>query len=717
MRRYIILVLLFLLAGGQLCYASGEPSLVLVLMDQVVPRELTEIKMNNLEQIQKNGAFGLINMRKAKNLRPESTYLTAANGKLCQTSKIAHTGYNTGDGVINPEFDQLRELNEGKIGCFGTLLRENGITPALLGNSDTDYARRRTAVSLVMDDRGRVPRGDVGESLLRKLDRPPGYLTDWKVMRERVDEYRETAGVLVVETGDISRIEDAAERFNFPRYRQEKKRALAAVDEFLGFLWKRLDREETVLAVLSLSPPARAQEKGHRLGWLLAAGGGLDRGWFTSASTRRKGLLTVQELLPFSLQGAGVKGRQNLTGKTPEIVPDRVDLEELIALDEGISQIYRLRIPYIRGFVVLQIILIFFSVLLLYRESFPGRRIIHFLSEYLLLALLFVPVNFLFLSQLIKANIFQRAGFLLESGILPVAGETVVNLLFMFVLTVVEIILLGHLTRRRLGKIIFAVLFMVVVVTGGLVSGPYLISDSLLGSSSVIGARFYGLGNEYAGLFSGAILIGFTGLGEIWKKFNQIYLIPLFALALLVVGFSRLGANFGVFLSLCIATVFTWLYLHDYRFGIKNIAIISGVFSLTIILLGVVDYMEVFGPSSHIGNAVRLLIQGDFQGLMEIALRKLRMNYRLFKWTIWTRVLLVFILYLLLLFRHPFDRLQRLYTSYPRLTAGFYGSLTGGVVAMLVNDSGIVAAATMLFFPVMSLLYLLLGESRGISRS
>ncbi|MFW5999335.1 MAG: hypothetical protein ACOCQC_01600 [Halanaerobiaceae bacterium] len=713
MRRYLFLLFLFLLACGPVCSASEGPSLVLVLMDQVIPQELTGVNMNNLEQIQKNSAFGLINLREAESLQSGSTYLTAANGKKCKNSNQVHSGYNSGTGVINPDFDHLRELNGGDTGRFGTLLREAGLQSALLGNADTDYALRRTAVSLLMDDRGQIPLGDVSDSLVREVDRSPGYLTDWKALRGKVEKYLNSADVMVVETGDTSRIEDAAGRFTIPDYHREKKRALVAIDDFLGFIWEKIDPEETVMVVLSLSPSARDRERGHRLGWFLAAGRDIDSGWITTPTTRRKGLLTIGELLPFFVHSAGVEERFELEGESLQVVPERAGLEDLAEFEKGIASIYRLRIPYIRGFVVLQIILILFSVLLLYRNSFSGQGIIFFLSEYLLLALIFVPVNFIFLSRMIKAEIYP-VQWLWH----PVVGhgDTIYNLLFLFLLTAVEVFLLRMLTEGRLEKIIPAALFTVLLVTVDLVWGLGWISDSLLGSSSVIGARFYGLGNEYAGLFGGGVLIGITGIAEKWGGYRRCYLIPLFAGSLVVIGSSRLGANFGGFLSLLIALVFTWFYLGDYKFRANKIAAVIVLFIAAIALLGLVDYLELTGPSSHIGNAVRLLLKGDFRELLEIAVRKLRMNYRLFRWTIWTRVLLVFIIYLLILFRYPFDRLQKLFTIYPRLTAGFYGSLVGGVVAMFVNDSGIVSAATMLFFPVMTLLYLLLEGAGGISR-
>jgi len=84
------------------------------------------------------------------------------------------------------------------------------------------------------------------------------------------------------------------------------------------------------------------------------------------------------------------------------------------------------------------------------------------------------------------------------------------------------------------------------------------------------------------------------------------------------------------------------------------------------------------------------------------------MNLKLLKYSWWSLVILaVLILFILLSYRPP-RLLKDLAREFPALWAGFIGSGIGAFVAFLVNDSGVVAGATVLIFPVTTLLFLLL---------
>lgn len=88
------------------------------------------------------------------------------------------------------------------------------------------------------------------------------------------------------------------------------------------------------------------------------------------------------------------------------------------------------------------------------------------------------------------------------------------------------------------------------------------------------------------------------------------------------------------------------------------------------------------------------------------------MNIKLLRWTIWTRVLLAMIAYLIFLLKKPVPILKEFFARYPYIKAAFQAALVSSLLTMLVNDSGVVAAATLLFYPVMSLLYCLTTEKQ-----
>ena len=63
--------------------------------------------------------------------------------------------------------------------------------------------------------------------------------------------------------------------------------------------------------------------------------------------------------------------------------------------------------------------------------------------------------------------------------------------------------------------------------------------------------------------------------------------------------------------------------------------------------------------------------------------------------------------YLIFIFFHPRGKIRVFFSHYPYLSGGFYGGLIASLLTMLVNDSGVVASATILFYPLFSFLYLL----------
>jgi hypothetical protein len=102
-----------------------------------------------------------------------------------------------------------------------------------------------------------------------------------------------------------------------------------------------------------------------------------------------------------------------------------------------------------------------------------------------------------------------------------------------------------------------------------------------------------------------------------------------------------------------------------------------------------------------------MLIRGDITKIKEIISRKVMINLKLLRWTIWTKVLIGFFICILVVFRHPVGKLKRVFTDNPYLATGFYGIIAGCVITFFVNDSGVVATATLLFYPIMSLLYII----------
>jgi hypothetical protein len=84
--------------------------------------------------------------------------------------------------------------------------------------------------------------------------------------------------------------------------------------------------------------------------------------------------------------------------------------------------------------------------------------------------------------------------------------------------------------------------------------------------------------------------------------------------------------------------------------------------------------------------------------------RKLLMNWHLLGVSAWSRVFITALLVLAVLMIRPRGFFHRLQNSFPRWMGGFSAIVLGAFVALLFNDSGIVAAATMIAYIVVPLL-------------
>ncbi len=102
--------------------------------------------------------------------------------------------------------------------------------------------------------------------------------------------------------------------------------------------------------------------------------------------------------------------------------------------------------------------------------------------------------------------------------------------------------------------------------------------------------------------------------------------------------------------------------------------------------------------SSHIGQAFELTRQQGLPALAGIFRRKVSMNLKLVRYSLWSRVLLMLILTLSTVFFGPYRRSLRLQRNKPTLTGCLRGAVIAAILALIANDSGVVAGATALLF-------------------
>jgi hypothetical protein len=81
------------------------------------------------------------------------------------------------------------------------------------------------------------------------------------------------------------------------------------------------------------------------------------------------------------------------------------------------------------------------------------------------------------------------------------------------------------------------------------------------------------------------------------------------------------------------------------------------------------------------------------------------MNWKLLKYTIWTKVLIVSLVVSLALLARPLPRIRQFVDRVETLTAAAKGALVTAMLLLVLNDSGVVAAATAMIPVTTILLY------------
>jgi hypothetical protein len=248
-------------------------------------------------------------------------------------------------------------------------------------------------------------------------------------------------------------------------------------------------------------------------------------------------------------------------------------------------------------------------------------------------------------------------------------------------------------------------------ITWDVLRGSWLIRYSFLGYDPVGGARFYGLGNEYMGVVIGSAIMGWVIAVEqrgISLGKRSILGGIIFAILTFVVGAPSLGTNVGGAISCVLGFGFTWIALAEKKIRLRTVFSLG---ALTLVVLGalmLIDSSKSTAEQSHIGQTVELIRRDGLSAILLIITRKLAMNMRLLRYSMWSNALLVALVGIGASFIWPSKYISWLRENHPLIAKGIVGVVIGSSAAFIFNDSGVVAAATCLSFASSTLLLLAL---------
>lgn len=711
---YSTILILMLIHAGSDAYAAErrEGKLLLVAIDRIGWEDIYGAHMPNLDRLIENGAIGLMTTNTAGRLAQKNAYITMGSGaRLEGTVKSLlgfseyekHVGERAGDAyrqitgiapeqesLVNLGIAQLKRQNARRpytvnIGALGEVLRENGLIVALAGNSDIPQYPRRFMTSMIMDEYGIIPMGEIGEKLLKKNhEKPFGIFTNYGEMFQAVERYWDKADLLAIELGDTSRVEEFSTMAEERVIEIHRRKALEEIDLFLGNILYKLDMEKDMVMIVTPLPPARELRNNNRLSPVIINGAGVDGGFLTSASTRREGIVTNLDISATILDFFGVKALHGQGGAPMETTKATANLQEIMSFNRSLVDLFNQRGRLIRAHVLLQIFALAvatFAILLNSKKRFGW---ISWLFTFIML----IPLSYMVMTPV-------------QQGVLWVSALTVVTIAVLLTFAIL------FFFRNALERITATCLLTVIVILVDQWTNANLIKWSPMGYDVISGARFYGIGNEYMGVLVGAAGTGSGALTQILenrKKNVKWVAIILHITVLMTIALPWIGANLGGAIA-SLAALGYWLILtNKWRFDIKTVAGCAAILVFMVVGLFVIDSFRSPDVQSHMGQTAQLVSRGGLIELIDIAYRKISMNLRLFGYTIWTNLVLVSLISVSILFCRPVGVLKDVIYKFRIAANGIAAATAGSLAALLANDSGVVAAATSMAYVVFPLI-------------
>lgn len=709
----IVLLGLFLPAAAHAVPASQVPrKVVVVVANRVLLEDLVDPALPSLTALMRDAAVGLVSPNCAGFKSEPSIMLTAASGIACRGGAFvrecydadeavfehsraadeyaARTGFEAGRGsAVFLGLGQALRANAdlpapAKLGAIGDALREAGARSCVIGSADIRPGRiDRSAAVLAMDsaglaDVGRLRWGSDAAGLC-----PAGAaVPDPEALAAAVRNALGAADLVVVDFGCTRSLDELQMSFSEDAYAAQRANALRALDALVGKLGSDARRGRFALILVSLSPPA--SDYGKRLTPIVILGGGAP-GLLSSPTTRTPGLIAASDFAPTVISMVGVPAAGALLGRPAAASPGSGEpLRALRDLDRRSAAHRRLVAPVLWVFTVVGAVALGGAAVVL---SFPGtrrRRIVVAVRGALLLISV-APVSML-LAVLAPAGAVWYA--------LACAGW------------LVALWVVLHIFWRRDAVVAAFALTSAVVLLDSALGGD-LCKLALPSSYQLSGLRYYGIGNEYAG-----VLISMSALAVVFRAAGRpagwLWAAAVGALVTAFLAIGALGANYGGAVASAVTFGLLVAAMRAGRFGARHAAAFAALGAVLVLMMAALEARVAGAAGSHAGRLAGIAEATGGAQLAALVARKVLLNLRLAASESAVRAHMVFLPFIVLWFIRVRAIMHYRFGSEARLVAGLKSVAVGAGAAALLNDSGIVMAAIMLAMAAIVISYSML---------
>lgn len=593
---------------------------------------------------------------------------------------MSQVGWRTAGGnLFHPYYPQLLKKNTAAtVGLLGQILEDAGVERRVFGHSDTTAEQQRYGSLLIMNQHGEGE-GSLLEAVRANPQAPSALEMNWPFLMEQLAEAGNRRQLSVIEWGDLHRLYEQKSFMDEQLFAYKHRQQLQRLSGFLQELNESGYAKEIWLLAPMMNEDAYQEKQqlapvfywGEKKGEML-----------TSATTKQSYLVSSLDVVPTLLDSFGLSsGEVPLVGEV--IRQERSDGGDIFPAVDEMVLIYKSRAN------VLSTYISFLVIALLTAGAFSfitegSKQMYRKLIRLLLLSMLWSPFWFLALARLTPFT--GVWGFI--------------------ILLIISSITCGYLVDKTRIPIFWTGLVTFLLLTFDVMLGSPFMQRSYLGYDPIIGARYYGMGNEFAGVYLIVALMVLMPLLAYARKWLALAAAGVLAiLVILVLGKSTLGTNAGATLSAMITFAFLFYRLGQWRWSRGRFVVIAlSVLAGGVLLLFI---LQLTGERTHIGSAFERLLQGDVRFIFDLIQRKLAMNFKLFKHSNWTQLLVTsYMLGAIVLWRKR-RQLKR---------ADMQLFMQAGVVAsfslLLFNDSGVVAAATSMFCVVSSYYFWLVKSAK-----
>ena len=406
---------------------------------------------------------------------------------------------------------------------------------------------------------------------------------------------------------------------------------------------------------------------GHELLWVAAAGLGGDGQTLTSQTTNERGLVASIDIAPTILEHLGLATPPDMRGK-PIGLDGRFDSSQMRGFKARLETIGGQRLPAVAWLMAAWALLL--AAVHLPLAPAADRRVrVQARRAWALrvgaLALMWTPVGIL----------------------LPAALEPAKTL--EFVVIVAACFALATLTDRLMpwprAPIVPAVCALVALTVDAL-AGTQLLVRSVLGPDPILGARFYGIGNELKSAL--AVLVFGAVAAWLYPAVRSRRAATTMACAgillAIVEGSARIGAGVGGVILVSAGTAVATVMLLPGSLNRKRILLAMSAPIIGLIVLAVLDLATAHGSGHFTGSVLDARSPGDIR---DIVVRRYGAAWNELKNHLMPLATAVAVVASVLAVRYR-ERLCAPVDSDPGWLAALSGGLAAGAIGALTEDSG-----------------------------